>query len=459
MDISFTNEHEQLRQTVRRFLENESCEQTVRKLMETERGYDAKTWERMASELSLVGLIIPEQHGGAGLGPVELGIVMEEMGRVLFCGPYLSTAVLATSALLHAADDAGKAKLLPAIASGKSIATLAFVEEGMGAGSAESIGAMRAKRDGSKWTLSGAMDYVLDGAIADIVLVVARTDSGLGLFQVEEKASKLERAALPTLDLTRKLARLSFSDTPATLLSGSGDATMAIGHGLALAASMLAAEQVGGAQRCLELSTDYAKTRLQFGRPIGSFQAIKHKCADMLVETEFARSAAYNAVFAAAENDHGQLQSAAQIARSYCSEAFFRAAADKHPDSRRNGLYLGGFTASLFQTGTRKLDDVWGSDRRASETECYPWSLTLLSRTRCFGFCFSKSRSPRKSNRSHHSWWAVTNAPETKSDMKMPVAGVNPTVSIISFPQLVSAAPFDSEASAWNTGAGETESH
>jgi alkylation response protein AidB-like acyl-CoA dehydrogenase len=326
MDISFTNEHEQLRQTVRRFLENESSEQTVRKLMETERGYDAKTWERMASELSLVGLIIPEQHGGAGLGPVELGIVMEEMGRVLFCGPYLSTAVLATSALLHAADDASKAKLLPAIASGKSIATLAFVEE-HGRWDAESI-AMRAKRDGSKWTLSGAKDYVLDGAIADIVLVVARTDSGLGLFQVEEKASKLERAALPTLDLTRKLARLSFSDTPATLLSGSGDATMAIGHGLALAASMLAAEQVGGAQRCLELSTDYAKTRLQFGRPIGSFQAIKHKCADMLVETEFARSAAYNAVFAAAENDHGQLQSAAQIARSYCSEAFFRAAAD-----------------------------------------------------------------------------------------------------------------------------------
>ena len=325
MDISFTNEHDQLRQTVRRFLENESGEQTVRKLMETERGYDAKTWERMASELSLLGLIVPEQNEGAGLGPVELAIVMEEMGRVLFCGPYLSTAILATGALLHAADDATRAKLLPAIASGKSIAALAFVEE-HGRWDVESI-AMRAVRDGSKWKLSGVKDFVIDGAIADILLVVARTDSGLGLFQVEGNA-KVERAALPTLDLTRKLGRLTFSDAPVTLLSGSGDATKAIGHVLALGSAMLAAEQVGGAQRCLELSTDYAKTRLQFGRPIGTFQAIKHKCADMLVETEFARSAAYNAAFAALESDEAQLQAAAQIARSYCSEAFFHAAAE-----------------------------------------------------------------------------------------------------------------------------------
>ena len=325
MDISFTSEHEQLRQTVRRFLENESNEQTVRKLMETERGYDARTWERIASELSLVGLIVPEQHGGAGLGPIELGIVMEEMGRVLFCGPYLSTAVLAASAILRGADEATKAKLLPAIASGKTIATLAFVEE-HGRWDAESI-AMKASRDGSNWKLSGIKDYVIDGHIADILLVAARTDNGLGLFQVDGGASKLERDALPTLDLTRKLARLSFSDTPARLLS-QGDATAPIRHVLAVGAAMLAAEQVGGAQRCLELSTEYAKTRLQFGRPIGSFQAIKHKCADMLVEVELARSAAYHAAFSAADSDEAQLQSAAHIARSYCSEAFFHAAAE-----------------------------------------------------------------------------------------------------------------------------------
>jgi len=325
MDISFTTEHEQLRQTVRRFMENESGEQTVRKLMETERGYDAKTWERLASELSLVGLIVPEQYGGAGLGPIELGIVMEEMGRVLFCGPYLSTAVLATSAILGCANDSTKAKLLPAIASGKSIAALAFVEE-HGRWDADSI-AMKASKDGANWKLSGVKDYVIDGNIADVLLVVAQGDNGPGLFQVDSTASKLERTALPTLDLTRKLARLSFSNTPATQLS-QGDATGAIRHALALGATMLAAEQVGGAQRCLELATEYAKTRLQFGRPIGTFQAIKHKCADMLVETEFARSAAYHAVFAATENDEAQLQAAAYIARSYCSEAFFHAAAE-----------------------------------------------------------------------------------------------------------------------------------
>ena len=299
MDISFTNEHEQLRQTVRRFLENESSEQTVRKLMETERGYDAQDLGADGHRnCRCVGLIIPEQHGGAGLGPVELGIVMEEMGRVLFCGPYLSTAVLAAAALLHGADDASKAKLLPAIASGKSIATLAFVEE-HGRWDVESI-AMRATRDGSKWKLSGVKDYVLDGAIADVVLVAARTIVAWGSFRW--MGIKVRRAALPTLDLTRKLARLSFSDTPATLLSESGDATESIGHALAFGSAMLAAEQVGGAQRCLELSTEYAKTRLQFGRPIGSFQAIKHKCADMLVETEFARSAAYNAAFRRSRN-------------------------------------------------------------------------------------------------------------------------------------------------------------
>jgi alkylation response protein AidB-like acyl-CoA dehydrogenase len=252
-----------------------------------------------------------------------LAIVMEEMGRVLFCGPYLSTAVLGAGALLYAADEAAKTKLLPAIASGKSIATVAFVEE-HGRWDVDSI-AMRAARDGSRWKLSGVKDFVIDGAIADVVMVIARTDNGLGLFHVE---GNFERAALPTLDLTRKLARLTFSGTSATLVSGTSDATAAIRHVLALGSAMLAAEQVGGAQRCLEQSTEYAKTRLQFGRPIGTFQAIKHKCADMLVETEMARSAAYNAAFAASDTDEAQLQASAQIARSYCSEAFFHGAAE-----------------------------------------------------------------------------------------------------------------------------------
>jgi alkylation response protein AidB-like acyl-CoA dehydrogenase len=326
MELSFTNEHEQLRQTIRRFMENESSEQIVRKLMETDRGYDARTWERMASELSLLGLMIPENYGGAGFTAVEAGIAMEEMGRVLFCGPYLSTAILAPAALLRSADESTKKKLLPTLASGKTITTVAFAEES-GRWDIDSI-AMRATRDGEKWHLDGVKNYVLDGAIADVVLVLARIDGRLALFQVDGSASNLHREALPTLDLTRKLARLSFAKTAATLLSGEADVSSAMRHVLALASAMLAAEQVGGAQRCLEMSTEYAKTRLQFGRPIGSFQAIKHKCADMLVEIEFARSAAYNAAFSATADDENELTSASRIARSYCSEAFFHAAAE-----------------------------------------------------------------------------------------------------------------------------------
>jgi len=225
MDFAFTHEHEELRQTVRRFTENESPEATVRTLMETEQGYDRKTWERMGSELSLLGLIVPERHGGAGLGPVELAIAMEEMGRVLFCGPYLASAVLAVGALLRGGDEAAQKKLLPAIASGNSLATLA-VTETAGKWDLASV-AMRATRAGSEWKLSGVKDYVLDGHIADALIVAARADDGLALFLVQTNASGLERHALPTLDLTRKMARLNFSNTPAARISA-GDATGAL---------------------------------------------------------------------------------------------------------------------------------------------------------------------------------------------------------------------------------------
>ncbi|HYA34106.1 MAG TPA: acyl-CoA dehydrogenase family protein [Candidatus Binataceae bacterium] len=325
MDFAFTHEHEELRQTVRKFMEKESSEATVRKLMETEAGFDRALWGRLASELSLLGLAIPEQYGGAGLGAVELAIVMEEMGRVLFCAPFLSSAVMASNAILLAADDAAKAKLLPMIAEGKSIGTVAVAEK-EGRWNIDNI-ETRAKRDGSAWKLDGVKNYVIDGAQADIVLVVARTDDGVALFQVDSKAAGLERSDLPTLDLTRKLAQLTFKATPALRIS-SGDVSAALKRVMALAVTALAAEQVGGAQRCLEISTDYAKTRLQFGRPIGSFQAIKHKCADMLVDVEFARSAAYGAAFAAAGDTDDEFFTAAHSARSFCSETYFRAAAD-----------------------------------------------------------------------------------------------------------------------------------
>jgi alkylation response protein AidB-like acyl-CoA dehydrogenase len=325
MDFAFTEEHEELRQAVRRFLENQSSEAAVRAAMETERGWDTRVWERMASEVALPGLAVPERHGGAGLGAVELAIVMEEMGRVLFCGPYLSTAVLAVGALKGVADEAQQAELLPEIAAGRTIATLATADEN--GRSAPRTSPVRAVRDGSVWRLEGVAHFVPDGHVADLILVPGRAGDGVGLFRVEGAAPRFERNLLPTLDLTRKLARLTFSGTPAVRIS-TGDAIPGLERVLALAIAALGAEQTGGAQRCLEMATEYARTRLQFGRPIGSFQAIKHKCADMLVEVEFARSAAYHAAFRAADGDDEELLTAAHMAKSYCSEAYFHAAAE-----------------------------------------------------------------------------------------------------------------------------------
>jgi alkylation response protein AidB-like acyl-CoA dehydrogenase len=322
MDFAFTDEHEELRRAVRRFLEKESSEDAVRAAMETERGSDARVWERMASEMALPGLAISERYGGAGLGPVELAIVMEEMGRVLYCGPYLSTAVLAVGTLA-AADDGTREKVLPEIAAGRMLATVVTADEDGG----RSRGGVGALRDRSSWRLEGEAEFVLDGHVADLVLVPAPIDGGIALFRVDGGASRLERSLLPTLDLTRKLARLRFDGTPALQVSG-GDVGRSLQRALALATTALSAEQTGGAQRCLEMATEYAKTRLQFGRAIGSFQAIKHKCADMLVEVEFARSAAYHAAFSAARGDEEELAVAAHMAKAYCSEAFFHAAAD-----------------------------------------------------------------------------------------------------------------------------------
>jgi alkylation response protein AidB-like acyl-CoA dehydrogenase len=322
MLFEFSDEHDELRRTVRDFLEKESDEKSVRELMASERGYDPTTWSRMAEELGLVGLIVSEQHGGAGFGMIELAIVAEEMGRVLLCAPYLSSAVLATSALELAADEAARNEILPKLASGESIGTLAF-SESANPWDLSAI-AMTAEPDGERFKLSGEKNYVLDGHVANEILVAARVDGALGLFRVAENAAGLRREALPPLDPTRKIATLRFANTPAERIA-SGDVSEALEHALIRTIVALTAEQLGGTQRILEVATDYAKTRLQFGRPIGSFQAIKHQCADMLVQVEFARSAVYNAAFAD-EEDLEATAAAARMAKSYCSEAYLHAA-------------------------------------------------------------------------------------------------------------------------------------
>jgi alkylation response protein AidB-like acyl-CoA dehydrogenase len=325
VNFAFSEEQEELRRTVRAFLEQKSPSAEVRRLMETTEGYDPSVWEQMGSQLGLQGLAIPEEYGGSGYSYVELIVVLEEMGRALLAAPYFSTVALAANAILHSGDDAAKKELLGGIASGETIATLAMTEDS-GRWDAAGITAT-ATKSGDGYTIDGHKMFVLDGHTANLIVVAAKTGDNVSLFTVAGDADGLTRTPLATMDQTRKQARLEFSGTPAKLLGTEGEGWPVLSRVLDLAAVALAAEQVGGAQKCLDMSVEYAKVRVQFGRPIGSFQAIKHKCADMLLEVESAKSAAYYAGWAAAElND--ELPTVASLAKAYCSDAYFHAAAE-----------------------------------------------------------------------------------------------------------------------------------
>ena len=325
LNFALTAEHGELRESVRRFMDDRSSEREVRRLMETVEGYDQSVWAQMAGQLGLQGLIVPEEFGGSGFGYVELMVVLEEMGRALLCAPFFSTTVLAANLLLNSADDAAKLRYLPGIASGKTIATVALTEAS-GRWDAEGI-AFNASSVGDAWRLSGDKFNVLDGHTADLVLVVARTGAGVSTFAVERAAPGFTATPLRTVDQTRKQARLGFDDTPARMIGIEGRAWPAVSKMLNLAAVALAAEQVGGAQKALEMSVDHAKTRVQFNKPIGSFQAIKHKCAEMLLQVESARAAAYYAGWIAAD-DTAELPALASLAKAYCSEAYVHVASE-----------------------------------------------------------------------------------------------------------------------------------
>jgi alkylation response protein AidB-like acyl-CoA dehydrogenase len=325
MNFAFSDEQEELRAAVRRFLAEKSPESEVRRLMDTTEGYDPGVWSQMADQLGLQSLTIPEEFAGSGFSYVELLVVLEEMGAALLCAPFFSSVALAANALLTSGDDEAKKSYLPGIASGETIATLAITEDNgrWDFGGIE----LAAAQKGDGWTLNGHKMFVIDGHVANLIVVAARTAAGVSLFAVEGDAAGLTRTPLPTMDQTRKQARLEFADTPAALIGTDGGAEAGLTKTLDLAAVALAAEQVGGAQHVLDASVEYAKTRIQFGRPIGSFQAIKHKCADMLLEVESAKSAAYYAAWAAAE-DSDELPVVASLAKSYCSEAYFHCAAE-----------------------------------------------------------------------------------------------------------------------------------
>jgi alkylation response protein AidB-like acyl-CoA dehydrogenase len=216
MNFAFTEEQEELRKTVRAFLDAKSSETAVREQMETENGFDPAVWSQMGEQMGLQGLVIPEEFGGSGFSFVELGVVLEEMGRALLCAPYFSTVVLAAQALIHSGDAAAKKKYLPGIAAGETIATLATTEP---SGKWDESGiTMQAKGSGSSFTLSGTKTFVLDGHTASLIIVAARTGKGVSLFAVDGKAKGLTRTALSTMDQTRKQAKLEFADVPAELI-------------------------------------------------------------------------------------------------------------------------------------------------------------------------------------------------------------------------------------------------
>ena len=304
--ITFTDEQEQYRATLRRFMTEKSPPTEVRRQMETDEGYDPEVWKQMSDQLGLPGLHIPEQYGGAGFGMVELGIVMEEMGRVLLCAPYFSTSVLAANALMNAGTEAQKARLLPDLASGVRLAALAVTElDGQWDPQTTRV---TATPDGDGFRLEGTKSYVVDGHVADLLIVAGRASGtagreGLALFTLSADAAGVTRSLLPSMDLTRKLARIDFNGVQAQRLGDGEDSVTALERTLDQAAIALANEMVGGAQTLFDSAVDYAKLRVQFGRTIGSFQAIKHKCADMLLDMELAKSAAYYAAQAAAADD------------------------------------------------------------------------------------------------------------------------------------------------------------
>ncbi|GHE40516.1 acyl-CoA dehydrogenase [Streptosporangium violaceochromogenes] len=316
------SEYDELRQVLRAFFAR--CQPSEPPAEHTP-PLDRGPWLRMARELGVQGLLVPERWGGAGATLAEVGLVFEEAGRALHPFPLLSTIGLATPALLASGNEVAMKRYLPGIADGSRVATLAFVEPAgrWNPGSYDTTAVARA--DG--WQVSGVKDYVLDGGEADLVLVVADSADGQVMLAVDPRQPGVRVIDRPALDRSRSLARVELEAAPATLVAGPGRAPEALRHTVDTALVCLAAEQVGGGERCLEMSVGHARERVQFGRPIGSFQAIKHRCADMLVELESGRAlqrAALEQVLHHSPDRH----IATAMAKSFCSEMFRHLAAE-----------------------------------------------------------------------------------------------------------------------------------
>jgi alkylation response protein AidB-like acyl-CoA dehydrogenase len=347
-------ELEELRATVRGAFADVSPSEQVRQQMATARGWDQAVWRRLCQELGVSGLAVAERSGGTGLTYAELAMVFEEAGRAVLCAPLFSVAGLAIPLLQHLGDSAVADRLLPGLLDGTSVATVVTADAD-GRLAPEHLGV---SAEGGH--LTGRGGYVVDGTHADVVLVPARTSDGVGVFLVEAGAPGVTVTALVTLDQTRKQAHLDFTSAVATRV-GSGDATVALSRAFDVARAMLANEQVGVAQRSLDLTAAFAKERIQFGRPIGSFQAVKQKLADLLIKVESARSAATAAAQAAA-TDADDLPLIASVASAYCSET--ASAATAEAIQLHGGI---GFTwehdAHLYFKRARASEEMLGTPR------------------------------------------------------------------------------------------------
>jgi alkylation response protein AidB-like acyl-CoA dehydrogenase len=331
MDFGFNQEQELLRATARKFLESECTSEFVRARMAEPAGVTDAFWAKLA-EQGWLGLIYPEAYGGAGLGFVDLTVLMEEMGRAVMPGPFFSTVLLGGLTILEAGSDTQKKEWLNKIGEGSAKATLAFTEPNA-RWDAAAVTAT-ASEAGGKFTLNGTKLFVLDAHTADVIVVVARTregkrpEEGLSLFLVPKGAKGLEVTLLPTMDQTRKLCEVTLKDVSvgADALVGPKDGAWApLSRVLDRATVALCAESCGGAQRVLDMTTDYAKIRIAFGKPIGSYQGVKHKAADMLVDVENAKSLTYYAAWAVDENVP-EAPLAASMAKAYVSDAYRKTA-------------------------------------------------------------------------------------------------------------------------------------
>lgn len=333
MRVSLTEEQRLIKESARTLLTRTAGLERLRAVIDSGTGYDAALWQALASEMGFAGLMVPESYGGSGLGAVEMGLVLEESGRTLAVVPFFETAVLTVQAILLSGTQSQKQAMLPDIAAGRTKAAVAMTGPS-GLPFPDGV-AVVMTRDDAGWRLSGVAGFVTFAHVADLILIVARApetkgNEGLSIVALPTSTQGLSIEPLPSLDPTRPLSRAALNDVyvPADAILGEPQAAgAALVRTLAIGAGLLASEQTGGAQFCLSSTVDYAKQRVQFGRVIGSFQAVKHELADMMVAVEAARSAA---LYAAAAIDAGgdELFEATSAARVWCSEAYRHCAAE-----------------------------------------------------------------------------------------------------------------------------------